>query len=127
MNDIRTEADIALLIDEFYNEVAKDEKIGHHFEQVDWDNHKPRMRAFWEYILLDKPATIHSIYTTHERLNLQPRDFEVWMQYFTQTIDRLFSGSKAELAKQRATIIAYTFNSKMNPETELNLDFLSKG
>ena len=81
------------------------------------------MHAFWEYILLDRPATIHSIYDTHHKLQLAPKDFEVWIEYFTTTINELFEGPKANLAKQRALVIAHTFNSKMNPDVELNLDF----
>ena len=34
---------------------------------------------------------------------------------FKQTIDELFEGDLAEQAKQRATVIGWTINSKMNP------------
>ena len=122
-NDIKTKEDIILLVDRFYSKVALDAQIGHYFKHVDWELHKPRMHAFWEYILLDRPATIHSIYDTHHKLQLAPKDFEVWIEYFTTTIDELFEGPKANLAKQRALVIAHTFNSKMNPDVELNLDF----
>lgn len=121
MKDIAVKEDIVKMIDAFYGKVAVDSQIGHYFEKVDWVHHKPRMHAFWEYILLDKPAKIHSIYDTHHRLNLTPDDFNVWLSYFKATIDELFEGPKAELAKQRALIIAHTFNSKMNPGKELDI------
>ena len=34
-----------------------------------------------------------------------------------------FTGEKANLAKQRALVIAHTFNSKMNPGKELDLEY----
>ena len=121
MKDIKTKEDIVEMIDVFYDKVANDEKIGHYFTDVNWEHHKPRMHAFWEYILLDQPAKIHSIYDTHHKLNLAPEDFNSWIKYFSETIDELFRGEKAELAKQRALVIAHTFNSKMNPGEELDL------
>jgi len=121
--DISEKSDIVLLVDEFYAKVARDECIGHYFTNVNWDHHKPRMHAFWEYVLLDQPATIHSMFDTHHKLKLKPKDFEVWIHYFKTTIDQLFEGPKATLAKQRALVIAHTFNSKMNPNEELNIDF----
>lgn len=121
--DIMTEEDIVRMVDVFYGKVAMDPQIGHYFEHVDWVKHKPRMHAFWQYVLLDQPATIHSMYNTHHKLNLAPKDFEVWVDYFTATINELFIGPKANLAKQRALVIAHTFNSKMNPDQELDLDF----
>jgi hemoglobin len=79
------------------------------------------MYAFWEYVLLEKPANIHSIYDTHQKLNIAAPDFEEWLMLFKTTLDENFTGKKKDLAWQRAMIIAHTFNSKMNPGTELNL------
>ena len=123
MKDIDSKEDIVLLVDEFYGKVAVDPQIGHHFDHINWELHKPRMHAFWEYVLLDQPAKIHSMFDTHHKLNLKPHDFEVWIGYFTKTINQLFEGPKATLAKQRALVIAHTFNSKMNPDEELKLDY----
>ena len=123
MKDITQESDISFLVDEFYNYSAKDELIGHFFANVDWEQHKPKMRMFWEFVLLDKPNPLTSIFETHAKLPIKAKDFERWLSHFNQTIDTHFKGEKADLAKQRALTIAYTFNSKMNPNEELNLDF----
>lgn len=123
MKDITRKEDIVLLIDLFYEQAILDKEIGHFFSNVDWDYHKPRMHAFWEYILLDKPAKIHSVFDTHAKLNIKPVHFGAWLKHFNHTIDQNFEGPKANLAKQRALVIAHTFNSKMNPNTELDLSF----
>jgi len=39
--------------------------------------------------------------------------FQKWLLLFTETVDQLFEGEKAELAKQRATSIATVMQIKM--------------
>jgi hemoglobin len=46
---------------------------------------------------------------------LEKAHFERWQGLFNQTIDELFVGELAEQAKQRAAVIGWTINSKMNP------------
>jgi len=49
MNDISTEADIKLLIDEFYKKVIDDSTIGFIFTEVvqlSWEHHIPVMYSF---------------------------------------------------------------------------------
>lgn len=123
LKDITTKADVHLLVDEFYTKVASKSSIIDFFKNINWEEHKPRMYGFWYYVLLDEPATIHSIYDTHQKLNIKPEDFEEWLRFFKEALDTNFNGPKANLAWQRALIIANTFNSKMNPGTELNFNF----
>lgn len=42
--------------------------------------------------------------------------FDRWQALFNQTIDELFEGELAQQAKQRAAVIGWTINAKMNPE-----------
>jgi hemoglobin len=43
---------------------------------------------------------------------LSPAHFERWVSLFHETVDALFSGGKAEMAKQRASLIAWTIQNK---------------
>ena len=43
---------------------------------------------------------------------LSPVHFERWVSLFHETVDALFSGEKAEMAKQRASLIAWTIQNK---------------
>jgi len=121
MKDIENEEDIALLVDSFYKRVSADETLSGFFAHTNWAHHLPRMRAFWEFVLLDKPGDIKGMFDTHAQLNIKPLHFTIWLKHFNATLDTHFAGSNVEKAKQRALVIAYTFNSKINPDEELDL------
>jgi hemoglobin len=110
--DIKTEEDVAKVIREFYNVAAKDATIGHFFDNIDWEHHFPRMIGFWSFILLDKEGYKGNVLEKHMHLDLHQPHFDVWLSIFINTIDNNFAGEKAELAKQRARIMAFTFKSK---------------
>jgi hemoglobin len=54
---------------------------------------------------------------THSRLNnlypLRAKHFQQWTGLFIQTVDELFTGEKAELAKQRAVSISTIMQIKI--------------
>ncbi|MEJ7676618.1 MAG: hypothetical protein WKG06_01825 [Segetibacter sp.] len=52
----------------------------------------------------------------HHFKKLQRKDFERWLQLFNKTVDDLFEGEKAELAKQRALSIATVMQIKILEE-----------
>jgi hemoglobin len=45
---------------------------------------------------------------------LKKAHFDQWLFLFNETINQLFIGEKAEMAKQRAAVIAWTINSKLS-------------
>ena len=56
--DIRSEADISQLIEQFYGRVREDTLLGPIFDgvaQVDWAHHIPRLVSFWSTVLLGSP------------------------------------------------------------------------
>ena len=118
--DIETRGDIELLIKAFYEKVQADETIGIIFTkviQMDWDHHIPLIVDFWESILLDNPVykrnamAVH--YDLHKKYPLQKKHFDAWLQLFCKTLDELYSGPVAELAKKRAEGIAGLMLFKM--------------
>jgi hemoglobin len=40
--------------------------------------------------------------------------FDRWVHLFHATVDQLFEGEKAQLAKERATVLGWTMASKFN-------------
>jgi len=113
MKDIETRKDIKLLVDSFYVKVQQDEVLGNIFNEVvkiDWESHLPKMYDFWETLLFHKtvykgnPMRIHKM--IHQMQALKSSDFEIWLTLFHQTVDELFSGDKADLAKTRAQSVA---------------------
>lgn len=108
--DIRGPEDISTLITAFYAKARFDPLLAHFFTHVDWAHHTPRIEAFWNTLLFgDKsyqgdPMSPHV--ALHQRLPMEAVHFQRWVELFSNTVDELFAGPKAEEAKQRARSIA---------------------
>jgi hemoglobin len=114
--DITTEEDIKRLVDTFYASVNQDpllEPVFNGHAQVDWPHHLPIMYQFWSSLLLGSASYKGQPFPKHMALPIGREHFERWLQLFHQTVDRLFSGDKAEEAKVRAQNVAYMFQYKM--------------
>ncbi len=118
--DIKSRADIETLIVHFYERVQPDPVIGFIFSKVvdmDWESHIPVIVDFWETILLDNPVYKKNAMEVHYGLNkkipLQKIHFETWLVLFNTTVDELFEGKIATLAKTRAKSIADVMLFKM--------------
>ena len=118
--DIENRNDIELLVNNFYNKVKTDPVIGFIFNEivrVNWERHLPVMYDFWENTLFYTGGYIGNPMETHRRLNklipLNAGYFQQWTHLFTSTVDELFTGEKAELAKQRATSISTIMQIKI--------------
>lgn len=112
--------DIKLLINSFYDKVKADETIGYIFNdiaKVNWEKHLPVMYNFWENVLFftgsytGNPMPVHV--KMHAVVNFKAAHFERWLKLFTATVDELFEGEKAALAKQRAISIATMMQLKI--------------
>ncbi len=113
-HDIRTQADVDQLVRAFYSKVLKDDLLAPHFASVDLEHHLPRMIAFWSLILIDQEGYKGNVFDKHAHLAIDSSHFDRWVELFSQTVDQYFAGEKAELAKQRAKLLQYTFVSKLS-------------
>jgi len=118
--DINSRADIEKMVLQFYEKVKADETIGFIFTEVvhmNWEKHIPVIVDFWETILLDNPVYTKNAMEVHYDLNkkipLQKEHFTSWVYLFTSTVDDLFEGKIAALAKTRARSIAAVMLFKM--------------
>jgi hemoglobin len=108
--ELSTPADVRALIEAFYARARPDPLIGHFFTTLDWDHHIPLIASFWEMVLFGDrkyqgdPMTAHV--HLHQRIPMEPDHFERWLSLFDHTVDSLFTGPKADEAKQRARTIA---------------------
>lgn len=119
--DIDNRADIIVLVDTFYENVAINPHIGPIFTdvaRVDWTHHLPKMYDFWESILFGKAIYKGNPMLSHFALNkqtpLQQEQFEIWKNLFFKNVDDLFTGPNAELIKQKAQSIADLMHFKIN-------------
>jgi len=118
--DIETRNDIEQLVNTFYDKVKTDPVIGYIFTdvvQVKWEKHLPVMYNFWENALFftgnysGNPMKVHK--NLHRIIPLKPEHFQQWIRLFIATVDFLFDGEKATLAKQRAISIASLMQIKI--------------
>jgi hemoglobin len=118
--DIGGREDLGLLMEKFYGKLLADESISYLFTEVakiDLPKHLPVLVDFWESILFQADTYQKNAMKVHIDLHrqspLQARHFKTWLAYFHKTVDELFEGEKAELAKQRATSIATVMQIKL--------------
>jgi hemoglobin len=123
--DIQSREDIELLINSFYTKVRKDDTIGFIFNdiaKVKWEQHIPVMYDFWETLLLDAASyqknAMEVHYTLNRRVPLQETHFQRWLQLFSETVDELFSGNIATMAKTKAKSIASLMQFNMKRDNE---------
>lgn len=114
MEDITSKEDVELLVDSFYTRVLKDESLAPFFSSLNFDHHLPKMVHFWSFVLLDEPGYTTDVTKTHINMPLQKKHFDRWIQLFNETTDQLFIGSNADKAKQRAFLIRWTIECKIN-------------
>lgn len=121
--DIENKKDIALLVDEFYDKVRADNTIGYIFNdvvKVNWQKHLPVMYSFWENTLFytgtyeGNPMELHK--HLHRLMPLTLEHFKQWNYLFIKTVDELFEGPQANLAKQRAVSISAVMQIKILKE-----------
>ena len=124
--DIETREDITRLIIQFYEQVKKDSTIGFIFNDVvnmNWEVHIPVIVDFWETILLDNPVYKKNAMEVHYDLNkkipLQQKHFSQWLLLFYTSVDNLFTGKTASLAKTRAKSIASVMEFKMSSNNNI--------
>jgi hemoglobin len=114
--EILSIADIKLLVDGFYDRVRADKFLGPVFnERIGdrWSVHLEKMYRFWQTVLLGEHTYFGSPFPPHAQLPVNHAHFEKWMELFTETIDELFTGEKADEAKWRAAKMAEMFEIKI--------------
>jgi hemoglobin len=101
---------------EFYSDAMVDKAIGYIFTDVamlDLDHHLPIIGDFWETLLFQggnysrhgrNPLIVHS--ELNSKTPLLSEHFSRWLEIFSETIDRLFAGERAEFLKFRAGMMA---------------------
>jgi hemoglobin len=119
--DVESRADCERLVRAFYERVMVDPIIGWLFTDIaklDLDAHIPRITSFWETLLLDARSYSGGAFAAHVKLHakvpLLRGHFERWLYLWRATVDELFAGERAELAKAHAERVAAAFHSRLH-------------
>lgn len=117
--DIENRDDLLVLMEQFYKKLLADDSINYLFTdiaKIDLEHHLPVLVDFWDGILFQsdtyKKNAMQPHLDLHRKSPLQKHHFDTWLNYFTQTVDELFGGEKAFLAKERARSIATVMQIK---------------
>ena len=118
--DIEDRKDLEMLITRFYQRLMVDPVIGHFFTEVvqlDLEHHIPRIAQFWESTLFQTGGyqgdTMGIHLQLHAQSPMEATHFAVWLEHFSATVDEMYMGRNAELAKQRAYSIAMLMQVKI--------------
>jgi hemoglobin len=118
--DIETRADCERLVRTFYGRALHDPIIGFIFVDVaklDLEAHVPRITSFWETILLGAQSYGGGAFRPHAQIHVQVplrrAHFDQWLNLWTSTVDELFAGERAELAKTHAVRVAAAFHQRL--------------
>ncbi len=118
--DIQTREDIIILLDAFYSKVLKDETIGYIFNDVakiHLETHMPVLYSFWESVLLGVASYKGNAMLKHIELNkkepLTDIHFIQWKKLFFETIDELFEGKIADMAKEKTDSLQFLMQHKI--------------
>ncbi|MCW2952154.1 MAG: hypothetical protein JWQ48_1324 [Conexibacter sp.] len=120
IRDIEDRADCERLVRAFYGRALGDPIIGWIFvdvAQLDLEAHVPVIASFWETILLGSQTYSGGAFAPHAALHaragLRSGHFERWLALWRATVDELFGGERAELAKAHATRVGRAFHARL--------------
>ncbi|WP_373519448.1 group III truncated hemoglobin [Pricia sp.] len=108
--EIKDRQDVKLLVETFYGKIRKDNVLGPIFNGIisEWDSHLDLLTDFWETQLFLKrkyagnPVLAHQEVDDQMNHSITPEHFGLWLNLWFATIDELFEGEKAWIAKNRA-------------------------
>ena len=118
--DIEDRADCERLVRAFYSRALTDPIIGWIFVDVaklDVEAHVPQIASFWETVLLGARTYSGGAFrphaALHRKVRLRAGHFERWLWLWRTTVDELFRGPRAELAKAHAQRVARAFHARL--------------
>ncbi len=130
--DIEGRADIERLVVTFYQRAFKEEVLGPIFVDIvkmDLDAHLPIMCDFWETVLFQAGLYRRNAFQVHVDINrlepLTPMHFQRWLDLWETTVDDLFTGEKANLAKLQAARIGGSILRRLDRTADAELIGLS--
>lgn len=118
--DITSREDLLLLVTKFYEKLLGDPSISYLFTdiaKIELDHHLPVLVDFWDSVLFQSDTyrknAMQPHLAIHRQSPLTDHHFTTWLRYFSDTVDELFEGETAFIAKERANSIATVMRIKI--------------
>jgi len=121
--DIENREDIISIMRVFYERLLKDNRINFFFTQVthvdqNLEEHFELLATFWEQSLFMKGGYFNNMFQIHKEIHqkqaINIEHFEIWLDYFNQTIDEKYKGEKSEQMKTQALSMATVMKLKFS-------------
>lgn len=120
-DDIQNRGDVFALVSAFYTKVRSNGEIGHFFNQTikDWPEHLEKLTDFWETNLFmvskfrGNPMRAHKEVDQSFNHSIEQKHFGEWLNMWFATIDEMFEGERANIAKNRARNMAHNLFMNM--------------
>jgi len=116
MDTIESRKDINILVNAFYAKIRTDDLLGPifngHISDEKWPEHLDKLTDFWESNLFGvakfngNPTQKHVNVDRNLNHSISHSHFEHWLKIWSETIDELYTGERAEKAKKIARSIA---------------------
>ena len=116
MATIESRADVNQLVNAFYARIRQDNLLGPifnaHIPEERWPVHLNKLTDFWETNLFGVAAFKGSPTRAHVQMDynlnhtIEQAHFAHWLKLWHTTVDELFTGERAERAKQAASNMA---------------------
>tara|TARA_R110002049_G_scaffold263086_17_gene439182 strand:- start:1766 stop:2158 length:393 start_codon:yes stop_codon:yes gene_type:complete len=109
--ELSTREDVYVLVSTFYDKIRIDELLGPIFNGIitDWEHHLQHLTNFWSNQLFiergtykGNPIAVHQEVDNYTNNTINELHFGIWINYWFATIDELFEGDTANIAKNRA-------------------------
>lgn len=108
--EITSRSDIKLLVETFYGKIRLHPILGPIFNGIvtDWPAHLELLTDFWETQLLFERKYWGNPLAAHQQVDkkmdhaMQSEHFGQWLNLWFETLDQLFRGETAQIAKNRA-------------------------
>jgi hemoglobin len=121
--DLAGREDALAVVTEFYRRAFDDGLLGPVFRDVarlDLATHLPVIADFWATVLFRAGTYRRNLLGVHldlhERFPLTAAHFTRWLALWADTVDDLFAGEKADLAKSQAERIAWSMIRRLRRE-----------
>ncbi len=116
-NLVIDDANLARLVDLFYERVRADEELGPIFNDAiaDWPEHLEKLAAFWSSVMLTsgrykgQPVPAH----VKHKARITPELFDRWLALWARTTDELMAPDAAAALQDRAQRIAQSLQLAM--------------
>ncbi len=104
------------MVNEFYRLVRNDELLAPIFLyelNTYWVTHLEKMYSFWNAALFGEKGYSGNPFAKHATELISKEHIERWLHLLHATIDTFFEGSVAEEAKNKAVVMATTFEERI--------------